>query len=194
MTQQEKDKLHVKKQNRRYRKLILDALLPSLGIQIFALPLLILGILTRCVVPTEPFRVTFSDCKWESGGRNKSLVLYTAEQRDYMIPDKLRNDFYEDVKSGTVRAGDKLIVRSYWWILRDAIATIETEEKIYGDLETWEAQQKKNAGELLILCAVLNALGAAAFLWILHGAREELSQIRGLRQKYEARLREDPQK
>ena len=67
MTQAEKDKLHIKKQNRRARKLLLEILMPLLLIQIFAAPMLAMGIQFLCVKPSEPMEVTFSECKWQPG-------------------------------------------------------------------------------------------------------------------------------
>lgn len=190
MTQAEKDKLHIKKQNRRARKLFVDSLVPLLLFQILAAPLLALGIQFLCVKPSEPMEVTFSECKWQPGfGRGKSLVLYTQEKNEWMIPHHLREAFYPDVESGAVLPGDRLTVRWYPWMLRDAVATIANEDKIYGDLEDWQTSQKKDAKGCFVISGVLNLAGAAFSVWMWYGTREEYNETRRLRRKYRERMR-----
>lgn len=192
MTQAEKDKLHIKKQNRRARKLFVDSLVPLLLFQILAAPLLALGIQFLCVKPSEPMEVTFSECKWQPGfGRGKSLVLYTQEKNEWMIPHHLREAFYPDVESGAVLPGDRLTVRWYPWMLRDAVATIANEDKIYGDLEDWQTSQKKDAKGCFVTSAVLTGLGLALSIGFFLLDPRELRDTLRLRRKYKARLQED---
>jgi hypothetical protein len=190
MTQAEKDKLHIKNQNRRARKLLLDILMPLLLIQIFAAPMLAMGIQFLCVKPSEPVEVTFSECKWQGYGRNKSLVLYTQEKNEWMIPHHLREAFYPDVESGAVLPGDRLTVRWYPWMVRDAAATIAGGDKIYGSLEGWQISQKKDACGLFVFSGLLNLAGAAFSVWMWYGTRAEYSEIRRLRRKYRERIRQ----
>ncbi len=188
MTQEEKDNLHIKKQNRRARKLLAYSLMPLLLIQIFAAPMLALGILYLCVKPSEPVEVTFSECKWQGFGRDKSLVLYTQEKNEWMIPDHLREAFYPDVESGAVLPGDRLTVRWHPWMVRNAVATIASGDKIYGNLEDWQISQKKDACGLFVFSGLLNLAGVAFSVWIWHGDRAEYSEIRRLLRKYRERM------
>ncbi len=190
MTQAEKDKLHIKKQNRRARKLFVDSLVPLLLFQILAAPLLALGIQFLCVKPSEPMEVTFSECKWQPGfGRGKSLVLYTQEKNEWMIPHHLWEAFYQDVKSGAVLPGDRLTIRWYPWMVRDAAATIASGGKIYGSLEDWQTSQKKDAKGCFVTSGVLNLAGAAFSVRMWYGTRAEYNETRKLRRKYRERMR-----
>ncbi len=192
MTQAEKDKLHIKKQNRRARKLFVDSLVPLLLFQILAAPLLALGIQFLCVKPSEPMEVTFSECKWQPGfGRGKSLVLYTQEKNEWMIPHHLREAFYQDVKSGAVLPGDRLTIRWYPWMVRDAAATIASGGKIYGSLEDWQTSQKKDAKGCFVTSGLLNLAGAAFSVWMWYGIRAEYNETRKLRRKYRERIRQE---
>ena len=191
MTQAEKDKLHIKKQNRRARKLFVDSLVPLLLFQILAAPLLALGIQFLCVKPSEPMEVTFSECKWQPLGRGKSLVLYTQEKNEWMIPHHLREAFYQDVKSGAVLPGDRLTIRWYPWMVRDAAATIASGGKIYGSLEDWQTSQKKDAKGCFVTSAVLTGLGLALSICFFLLDPRELRNTLRLRRKYKARLQED---
>ena len=186
MTQTEKDKLHIKKQNRRARKLLVDCLLPLFLIQFLAAPLLAVGVLFLCVKPSEPVEVTFSECKWQ----NRSLVLFTQEKNQWMIPHGLREAFYPDVESGAVLPGDRLTVRWYPWMLRDAVATIASEDKIYGDLEDWQTNQKKDARASFVFYGLLDLAGAAFSVWMWYGTRAEYNEIRRFRRKYRERMRQ----
>lgn len=192
MTQAEKDKLHIKKQNRRARKLLREVLMPLLLIQFFAAPMLAMGIQFLCVKPSEPMEVTFSECKWQPGfGRGKSLVLYTQEKNEWMIPHHLREAFYQDVKSGAVLPGDRLTIRWYPWMVRDAAATIASGGKIYGSLEDWQTSQKKDAKGCFVTSAVLTGMGLALSICFFLLDPRELRDTLRLRRKYKARLQED---
>ena len=192
MTQAEKDKLHIKKQNQRARKLLLEILMPLLLIQIFAAPMLAMGIQFLCVKPSEPMEVTFSECKWQPGfGRGKTLVLYTQEKNEWMIPHHLREAFYQDVKSGAVLPGDRLTIRWYPWMVRDAAATIASGGKIYGSLEDWQTSQKKDAKVCFVISGLLNLAGAAFSVWMWYGTRAEYNETRKLRRKYRERIRQE---
>ena len=190
MTQAEKDKLHIKKQNRCARKLIAYSLMPLLLIQFFAAPMLAMGIFGLCVKPSEPMEVTFSECKWQGFGRNKSLVLYTQEKNEWMIPDHLREAFYPDVESGAVLPGDRLTVQWYPWLVRDAAATIASGDKIYSSLEDWQTSQKKDARVCFVISGLLNLAGAAFSVWMWYGTRAEYNETRRLRRKYRERMRQ----
>ena len=134
VTQQEKDRLHIQKQKRRFRKLILSTLYPLIGALILASPLLIFGIMMRCATPSEPITVTYSDCRWE-GGRHRSLVLYTADGKQWMLTRHLRQNFYQDAKDGLLVPGDRLSITWYPWVLRNAVATLACDGRTYGDLK-----------------------------------------------------------
>ena len=187
MTQQEKDKLHIKKQNSRYQKLVLGILSPLLTFLILITPLLIIGTMEYCATPSEPITVTYADCRWE-GGRNKWLVLYTTDNKQWILTRHLRAGFYSDVKDGRVVPGDQLTITWYPWILRDAVATLSSSDTVYGDLDSWHFQQKEDARRLFILSAVILALGLSLCGLIFYGTRQELSEIRKLKHKYRRRM------
>ena len=105
MTRQEKNTLHIRKQNRLRRKLILSAIQPLLLVLLLISPLLILGTMELCADPSEPVRATFADCHWE----RKRLILTTADHRQYMLAHHLRADFYDDVKVGSFTISQSLL-------------------------------------------------------------------------------------
>ena len=189
MTQQEKDRLHIQKQNRRFRKLILRTLYPLMGALILASPLLFFGIMMRCATPSEPITVTYSDCRWE-GGRHRSLVLYTADGKQWMLTRHLRQNFYQDVKDGLLVPGDRLSITWYPWVLRNAVATLACDGKTYGDLDGWQLQVRKDANTLFCFSAGLFVAGIAFCAVIWYCERKELAEIRRLKRKYRTRLAE----
>ena len=165
--------------------------MPLLLIQFFAAPMLAMGIQFLCVKPSEPMEVTFSECKWQPGlGRGKSLVLYTQEKNEWMIPHHLREAFNQDVKSGAVLPGDRLTVQWYPWMVRDAVATIASGDKIYSSLEDWQTSQKKDARVCFVISGLLNLAGAAFSVWMWYGTRAEYNETRRLRRKYRERMRQ----
>jgi len=190
MTQQEKDKLHIKKQNRRYRKLIFGILSPLLTVLILISPLLIIGTMEYCATPSEPITVTYADCRWISGGRHTSLILYTADGKQWMLSHHLRTVFYSDVKDRRVVPGDRLTITWYPWIIHDAVATLSSSNKVYGDLDAWQAQQKKDSHTLFILSAIFLAVGFVLCLLIRYFMRREFAEVRQLKKKYRGRLAE----
>ena len=185
MTRQEKNTLHIRKQNRLRRKLILSALQPVLLVLLLISPLLILGTMELCADPSEPVRATFADCHWE----RKRLILTTADHRQYMLAHHLRADFYGDVKDGRVVPGDQLELTWYPWIFQDAVATLSANDKVYGDMQAWQMQKRNDATVLFLLAAILLAGGLAACALLLHWSRDDFVKIRLLKRKYRERLR-----
>ena len=184
MTRQEKSILHIRKQNRLRRKLILSAIQPLLLVLLLISPLLILGTMELCADPSEPVRATFADCHWE----RKRLILTTADHRQYMLAHHLRAEFYGDVKDGRVVPGDQLELTWYPWIFQDAVATLSANGRVYGDMQAWQMQKRNDATVLFLLAAILLAGGLAACALLLHWSRDDFVRIRQLKRKYRERL------
>lgn len=187
MKQQEKDRLHIKKQNRRNRKLIWDILKPIFTVQILALPLLIMGVISLTVRPQAPVEVTYVDCHWD-GTTHKALVLYTEADGPFMLPYYMREDFLEDVENGTIKPGDRLTVTWYRWPLRRGVATATCGDRVYGDLKDWKAHQKKDARFAFLLSGLIFVIGLTSAGYICAQERKEFADIRRLKQKYKSRL------
>ena len=185
MTRQEKSILHIRKQNRLRRKLILSALPPLLLVLLLIAPLLIIGTMELCAEPSEPLQATFADCHWEY----KRLILTTTDHRQYMLAHHLRADFYDDVKEGRVVPGDQLAFTWYPWIFQDAVATLSANGRVYGDMQAWQMQKRNDATDLFLLAAILLAGGLAACALLLHWSRDDFVRIRQLKRKYRKRLR-----
>ena len=182
--------MHIQNQNRRFHKLIIGALSPLLAALVLISPLLTLGIMECCASPSEPMTVTYADCRWEYGGRNTSLVLYTAGDKQWMLSNHLRTGFYQDVQDGKIVPGDSLTITWYPWILRSAVATLSSSDRIYGDMTGWQAQQRRDAGTLFTLSAILFGVGLAVCGLILWCERNKLAEIRKLKRKYRTRIAE----
>lgn len=187
MTQQEKDSRHLKKQNRRLRRLILNILLPLLYVQILGVPVLGCGLMERLATPSAPLEVTLSECRWE-GSNHKSLVVYSKERSGFMVARNGRTALWEDVKNGALRPGDRLTVTLYPWIFRDAAATVAYRDKVYGDMESWEAVRREDAAVCFGLYAILIFLALAVSCLLWYCSRAELAEIRKLRRKYRKRM------
>lgn len=189
MTRQEKSILHIRRQNRLRRKLILSALQPVLLVLLLISPLLILGTMELCAKPSEPVRATFADCRWDVGFRHRSLILTTSDHREYILANHLRAAFYGDVKEGRVVPGDQLELTWYPWIFQDAVATLSANGRVYGDMQAWQMQKRNDATVLFLLAAILLAGGLAACALLLHWSRDDFVRIRQLKRKYRERLR-----
>lgn len=184
MTRQEKSILHIRKQNRLRRKLILSVIQPVLLVLLLVSPLLIVGTMELCAKPSEPVQATFADCRWDAGSRHRILILTTADHKQYMLAKHLRADFYSDVKEGRVVPGDQLELTWYPWIFRDGVATLSANDKVYGDMEAWQLQKRNDATVLFLLAAILLAGGLAVCALLLRGLRDDFVRIRQLKRKY----------
>ena len=162
---------------------------PLLAILLLVSPLLTLGILDLCASPSEPVTVTYADCR----RFHRSVVLYTADNRQWLLPHHLRAEFYKDVRDGRVVPGDRLTITWYPRVFQNAVATLSSRDKVYADLDAWEAMRRKDAHAGFILSAVLLAAGLAFCVLLRHSMRREFDEIRRLKQKYRARLAEGKQ-
>ena len=190
MTQQEKDNLHIKKQNRRLRKLIVRVLLPVLFLQLLCAPLYVYMIMLRSAEPSEPVEIKFAEAEWFM---RKHILIEAEDGQRFLAQVYVGRPFWEDVKAGRIIPGDTLIITSCNWPIYDKIATLRTGDRVYADATDFEASRAADIRLRLTICGIalsFGALGSGAS-YLLH--RRELAEACRLRRKYNERLREEKQ-
>ncbi len=187
MTQQQKDSLHIKKQNRRLRKLIFLILLPVLFFQLLCTPLYVYMIMLRTAEPSEPVEIRFEEAEYTL----RRIIIEAKDGRRFLAQKYVGGPFWEDVKAGRVSPGDTLIITSYTWPIYDRIATLRTEDRVYADAADFEKSRAGNTRLRLAICGIAIGLGAlgSTISFLLH--RRELAEACRLRRKYKDRLQSD---
>ena len=190
MTQQEKDNLHIKKQNRRLRKLIFLVLLPILFLQLLCTPLYVYMIMLRSAEPSEPAEIQFEDAKWFI---RHHLMIEAEDGHRFHALESVGRPFWKDVTAGRICSGDTLILTYCTWPIYDRIATLRTGDRVYADAADFEASRAADIRLHLTICGIALGLGAlgSGISYLLH--RRELAEARKLRRKYKARQREEIQ-
>ena len=190
MTQAEKDKLHIKKQNRRYRNLICRILAPILFLQLLCSPLYHMFML-RSAVPSEPVEIVYMDNRWVSGrGIRKHLIITAETGRQYYVLEDGGRPFWEDVRAGKIVPGDRLTITACDWPVYDRIAELRAGDRIYADASDFEESRSGDIRLRLTISAIALGLGALVSLIVYLVERRELKDIRKLRRKYRERLRQ----
>lgn len=191
MTQAEKDKLHIKKQNRRYRNLICRILAPILFLQLLCSPLYIYMFMLRSAVPSEPVEIVYKDSWWVSGYRVRNhLIIQEKTGRQYYVLEDCGRPFWEDVRAGEIVSGDRLTITACDWPVYDRIAELRAGDRIYADASDFEESRSDDIRLRLTICAIALGLGALVGLIIYLVERRELKDIRKLRRKNRERLRQ----
>ena len=195
MTQAEKDKLHIKKQNRRYRNLICRILAPILILQLLCSPLYIYMFMLRSAVPSEPMEIEYKDSWWVSGYRViDHLIIQEKTGRQYYVLADCGRPFWEDVRAGEIVSGDRLTITACDWPVYDRIAELRAGDRVYADASDFEESRSDDIRLRLTICAIALGLGALAGMIVYLVERRELKNIRKLRRKYKARLQEENRK
>ncbi|MBR7011036.1 MAG: hypothetical protein IKI02_09035 [Oscillospiraceae bacterium] len=191
MTQAEKDKLHIKKQNRRYRNLICRILAPILFLQLLCSPLYIYMFMLRSAVPSEPVEIVYMDNRWVSGrGIRKHLIITAETGRQYYVLEDGGRPFWEDVRAGKIVPGDRLTITACDWPVYDRIVELRAGDRIYADASDFEESRSGDIRLRLTICAIALGLGALVSLIVYLLERRELNDIRKLHRKYRERMRQ----
>ena len=192
MTQQEKCRVHIKKQNRRYRKLIFRILAPVLLLQLLCSPLYLYTVMLHTAVPSQPVEIVYEDSRWNSGARVRNhLIISAKSDRQYYVPEDCGKPFWEDVRAGEIVPGDRLTITVCDWPIYDRIAELRSGDRIYADFTDFDKSRSSDIGLRLTIFAVAFGLGALSGLVVLICYRRELADIRKLRRKYKTRLWEE---
>ena len=190
MTQAEKDRLHIKKQNRRYRKLIFRILAPVLFLQLLCFPLYLYIFMLRSAVPSEPVEIVYEDSWWVSAYRVRNhLIIQEKTGRQYYVPEDGGRPFWEDVRAGEIVPGDRLTITACDWPVYDRIAELRAGDRIYADASDFEESRSDDIRLRLTICAIALGLGTLVGLIVYLVERRELNDIRKLRRKYRERMR-----
>ena len=186
MTQQEKDQLHIEKQDRRLRKLIWDNFSTAFYALLILLPLFPFVVLTLCTKPQEPVEATFIRCY---RGYHCDL-LQTKEEGTFQLSGSMNEDILPDVESGMLKPGDRLKITWHPWIINDGAIVITCGDRVYGDMKEWKTWKKKTIRDLVVIFAVVFIIGLIISAWMFYLDRKEFAEIRAMRQKYKTRLQD----
>ena len=183
MKQREKDQLHIEKQNQRLRKLIWDNIKTGLYALLLTLPLLPFVVSLFTTKPQGPVEATFVRCY----KAYHCYVLETEEQGSFQLPNDLDKAVLRDVENGTIKPGDRMRITWHPWIIQGGVVMLTCGKRVYGDLKTWERWKKKTTRDLLIFISIFFLIGLLISIVMFYLDREEIAEIRRLKQKYRAR-------
>ena len=191
MTQQEKDRLHLKKQNRRLFGQLLGIILPPAVTIIIALILFLFAGIKANLVPSAPFEIRYVKGNNVDVQHWAHYTEVTAEYNKlYRVSPYLRKEFWQEVEAGNIAPGDKLTVTGYSWLLRDYLMTVSTEGKDLGSFRDFDAWRSKDIPGMRITAWISFFLGpfCSALVWCLE--RKDIREIQKLRRKYRERMRQ----
>ena len=192
MTQLEKDRLHLKKQNRRLFGQLLGIILPPAVSIIIALLLFLYAGIKAGLVPSAPFQIRYVKGKNIDIQHWAHYTEVTAENdKLYRVSPYLRKEFWQEVEAGNITPGDELTVTCYSWLLRDYLMTVSTEEKDLGSFRDFDAWRTRDIPGMRITAWIALFLGplCSALVWCLE--RKDIREIQKLRRKYRERIRQE---
>ena len=191
MTQQEKDRLHLKKQNRRLYGQLLGIILPPAVTIIIALLLFLFAGIKANLAPSEPFEIRYVKGKNIDIQHWANYTEVTAENdKLYRVSPYLRKEFWQEVEAGNIAPGDKLTVTGYSWLLRDYLMTVSTEEKDLGSFRDFDAWRSRDIHGMRITAFIVPCLGLLCGFLVWRLERKDLREIQKLRRKYRERMRQ----
>ena len=193
MTQLEKDRLHLKKQNRRLFGQLLGIILPPVVTSIIALLFFLFAGIKAGLVPSAPFQIRYVKGKNIDIQHLAHYTEVTAENNKlYRVSPYLRNAFWQEVEAGNITPGDELPVTGYSWLLRDYLMTVSNGEKDLGSFRDFDAWRSRDIPGMRITAWIALFLGplCSALVWRLE--RQDIREIQKLRRKYRERMRQKP--
>lgn len=192
MTDTEKARRHLEKQNKRLRRLLWDSLTVGWSLLLTAAVFIGLGIKLKSARLQGPVQLAFGAYITKGGGRASKSVLITQSGEEYTIFHsvdiaKLR----EDQEAGRLQPGDPLTASWYPWLFGNKmIAAVSASTGAYGSLEDFEAARNQDANVCFWIGGIFIAIRLFLAAWIFLGSRKEIAEIRRLRGKYREQLKQ----
>lgn len=190
MTDTEKARRHLDKQNKRLRRMLWESFATGGLILLIAAVCIGLGIKFERVQLQGPVQLSFGSFTTEYSPKSSKTVLITQSGEKYTIFHSVDvKRLREDQKAGLLCPGDPLTVRWYPWLFSEqVIATVSSPAKEYGSLEDFKAALHYDACACFWTCGILTAICLViVFLmcWLQH---KQFAEIRRLRRKYRERI------
>ena len=184
MTQEEKTKQHLQRQNKRLCRMIWKLSAPLLVMLLLCVPLVLGALRMANSEPGEAFTVRYSDY-YRRMTKGRLYLLETESDGSYRLPWQiLENGFRDDVKTGKICPGTVLTVTTRPGLYEDWIATLSTEDRCYGNLDLnrevqafWIRHYCIAGGILLVIGLVLSGILFAVY-------RDAFQKASRLRRKY----------
>ena len=191
MTDTEKARRHLDKQNKRLRRMFWEALTTGALFLLLAAVFIGLGIKYERVRLQGPVQLSFGSYTTERSGKSSRSVLTTQSGEKFTIFHSVDvKRLREDQEAGVLCPGDPLTVRRYDWLFSDqVIATVSSPAKDYGSLEDFEAALHHDACACFWTCGILIAIWLVFVFLMCWFQRKQLAEIRRLRKKYRERLK-----
>ncbi len=191
MTDTEKARRHLDKQNKRLRRMFWEALTTGGLFLLLAALFIGLGIKYERVRLQGPVQLSFGSFTTEYSPKSSKTVLITQSGEKFTIFHSVDvKRLREDQEAGLLRPGDPLTVRRYDWLFSDqVIATVSSPAKDYGSLEDFEAALHHDACACFWTCGILIAIWLVFVFLMCWFQRKQLAEIRRLRKKYRERLK-----
>ena len=191
MTQEEKTKKHLQRQNKRTRSLLWKTVSPLMLMLVLSVPLFLSAFYTAKYEPGISFKVNYSDFyrRWTKG---RLYILDTESDGSFRLPWQiLENGFRDDIHNGTIRPGEILTITTRTGIYEDWIATLSTENRCYGDSELYQEIKNDWIRNRCIAGGIFLAVGltiSGIFYFVYYDA---FRQVGRLRKKYRAKLKSE---
>ena len=190
MTDTEKARRHLDKQNKRLRRMLWESLGTGGLILLIAAVCIGLGIKFERVQLQGPVQLSFGSFTTEYSPKSSKTVLITQSGEKYTIFHSVDvKRLREDQKAGLLCPGDPLTVRWYPWLFSDRmIATVSGSAEDYGSLEDFEAALNQDACACFWTGGILITIWLVLAFLMLWCQRTQFAEIRRLRRKYRERL------